>query len=691
MRTRADRKERGIHAERAGGARARISAFSAVTLAGVLLLLLAAMPAGAQISPGALSRAHAFLSGPTRCVECHDIAKSPPEFKCLDCHKDIQQRLDTNRGLHASLVGRDKPSEACIRCHSEHNGRDFALIHWEVPVRSFDHRRAAYTLEGKHARLICKDCHQPSHIAEDVRKTISVKDTSRTYLGLSRKCAGCHPDEHGGQLGMECERCHDSSGWKGAIRFDHSRASFPIEGAHQKAACAKCHPKTKDSKPYTKYKEISFGDCTPCHNDPHHGSFQAGCKSCHAPANWKPIAIASNFNHFRTEFPLLGKHATVPCKSCHANADFKARLTHAQCMDCHKADAHRGQFKARAGRGDCAECHKVEGFKPASFGAEQHQAGDFPLQGRHQTVPCAKCHPPKGADTVYRMPDIHCAGCHKDVHKAQFAGPAYRNSCEVCHTEKGFKPSTMTIARHNKSRFPLAGAHAAVVCAECHKNSVDGSDSGTTAAQYVFESRVCATCHEDPHEGEFSGRMKAAGPDGKPGTCDICHSTKSWQDLHGFEHAASAFPLEGAHRAVPCRDCHKSNGLETRKAGAVFNAAPQHCSGCHDDVHGGQFVGNWTSGECARCHRPSGWKPSTFDHQTGSGYELTGAHKNVPCALCHKEKREREGRVVLVYTGTPRTCSACHDSRPALEIRQVGKRARPDSREHPGLKPTMNR
>ena len=159
----------------------------------------------------------------------------------------------------------------------------------------------------------------------------------------------------------------------------------------------------------------------------------------------------------------------------------------------------------------------------------------------------------------------------------------------------------------------------------------------------------------------------AAGPDPQLEGCGVCHSTRTWQDLHGFEHSRSEFPLEGAHRAVPCRDCHKPTGLEMQKVSAQFNTAPQRCSGCHDDIHGGQFVGKFSSGDCARCHSAARWKPSTFDHQADSSYLLTGAHKNVPCTLCHKVMSEKAGRVVLIYQGTPRACSACHgDVKPNL-------------------------
>ncbi len=115
-----------------------------------ICLLVTAPFVRAQISPGELSRAHGSLGGATRCVNCHDLTTRPPEYKCLECHKEIRLRLDEKRGLHPSLVGADRTGRPCAACHSEHNGRDSSLIRWDTPVARFDHHRTGYTLEGKH-------------------------------------------------------------------------------------------------------------------------------------------------------------------------------------------------------------------------------------------------------------------------------------------------------------------------------------------------------------------------------------------------------------------------------------------------------------------------------------------------------------------------------------------------------------
>ena len=108
--------------------------------------------AGAQISPGALSRPHQSLNGSTNCASCHTFG-GQAVLKCLACHTEIATRLNARHGLHASYNIPANSSHECARCHSEHNGEDFPLIKWDI--KTFDHRQTGYILEGKHAGLSC--------------------------------------------------------------------------------------------------------------------------------------------------------------------------------------------------------------------------------------------------------------------------------------------------------------------------------------------------------------------------------------------------------------------------------------------------------------------------------------------------------------------------------------------------------
>jgi len=119
--------------------------------------------------------------------------------------------------------------------------------------------------------------------------------------------------------------------WKPASLFSHARTKYPLTGAHGKTACAKCHVSLADVKPYVKYTGLAFTKCSACHADPHKGSFPASCESCHNTSNWRQIAQLQGFDHSKTKYPLLGKHATVGCTDCHTHGDFKTPVPFAKC------------------------------------------------------------------------------------------------------------------------------------------------------------------------------------------------------------------------------------------------------------------------------------------------------------------------------------------------------------------------
>jgi hypothetical protein len=325
------------------------------------------------------------------------------------------------------------------------------------------------------------------------------------------------------------------------------------------------------------------------------------------------VAIAGKFDHFMTKFPLQGKHMEVKCTECHKGGDFKRPIAHNLCSDCHR-DIHSGQFAARADGGKCESCHTVSGFKPARFALVEHNLTGFPLRGSHAAVACAKCHTPSGAGTRYKIKFSRCTDCHQDAHQTQFARAPYVNQCEMCHTEQGYKPSTFTLARHQKSGFVLQGAHVAVACNECHKAAVTTQEARFPEVRYRFASTECAACHTDPHRGEFKDRMaKITG--GKPAGCEACHQVKSWTDLSRFDHSSTRFALTGTHRATRCAECHRSSNLDLKLANVDFRQAPEKCEECHQDPHAAQFASADKVTHCADCHNTTKWRPSLFDHE----------------------------------------------------------------------------
>ena len=97
--------------------------------------LLLATSVHAQISPGPLSKAHSSLTGTTQCNSCHVFGTSSPTFKCLECHKEIADDLANKHGYHFQMRMQNPNGKDCVRCHLEHNGENFNLIHWEPSFR----------------------------------------------------------------------------------------------------------------------------------------------------------------------------------------------------------------------------------------------------------------------------------------------------------------------------------------------------------------------------------------------------------------------------------------------------------------------------------------------------------------------------------------------------------------------------
>jgi len=259
---------------------------------------------------------------------------------------------------------------------------------------------------------------------------------------------------------------------------------------------------------------------------------------------------------------------------------------------------------------------------------------------------CAQCHKPAGRDAKYKLETTTCNGCHMDVHAGQFNGAAYANRCESCHTQITFAPSTYSAPRHAQTKFALTGAHAAVLCADCHKPL--NIAASASPRQYHFSEQACTACHNDPH------RTTQA--------CETCHNTNQWKELRPFDHSTTKFRLEGAHQSATCVSCHRPtqvSALTKTKPIPDFFRTPTRCSSCHEDIHGGQFQSAGADKECSACHTISKWDAGSFDHNKTS-YQLDGSHAKVRCAQCHTQQLLVDSKQIRIYHGTPTQCASCH-------------------------------
>ena len=270
-------------------------------------------------------------------------------------------------------------------------------------------------------------------------------------------------------------------------------------------------------------------------------------------------------------------------------------------------------------------CHATESWKklasPMKF---NHDETRFGLRGVHVGLDCRKCH----SNLKFNGTSTQCVDCHKDVHRGELTA-----SCERCHT-----PSTWLVPdmaqRHNRTKFPLLGAHMTAPCEACHVNQQKN--------EYLGVTTECYGCHRAQYDATTAPPHRSSG---FSTNCTQCHPATAVSWGSGFNHAQTAFPLTGAHAATPCTRCH---------AGGRFQGTPLQCVSCHQaDATGARSPAHTPptfSAECNACHSTVAWKPSAFDH-TRTQFPLTGAHPAVPCSQCH---------VNGIYQGTSTQCSSCH-------------------------------
>lgn len=594
---------------------------------------------GALVSPGALSKAHTALEGIRNCEKCHEAGNRVTGAKCLSCHQPIADRIRAKRGVHRAVAAGD-----CVTCHAEHQGASGELRPFDVS--QFDHGRdAGYPLDGRHAPLAakCASCH-----------------TTRSYLAVSTACASCHQDAHKGTLGAKCETCHTTrTAFKeGRQGFDHTKAAFRLDGAHERVACESCHRNGQ-------FKGVAFATCASCHRDPHTPRAAEACASCHTTATWR----TRRFDHATTKFALAGRHATVACAACHVRPALQVTPKHDTCASCH-TDPHRGTFKQ-----DCKACHTEQSFAKAPF---DHTTTAFPLTGRHAPAACTACHTTlarvaqrTGRTTAPATVDFgglkkDCASCHDDVHRADLGA-----ACETCHTTERFAVTTYT---HRTPTGFFADAHAPATCVSCHQRPgpasvpelvrartspppvaaavvstnkatpVHGPFAGTA---FTATSQACATCHGDVHLGQVAA------------TCESCHAvaTPTFGVTSGFSHARTKFALNGKHAGVDCRKCHTSQ-TATFPAGtgtAVrLTGIQTTCVTCHADVHLGQL-----GTRCDTCHTDQTFKLPGYTHKNAAQRAFfTGAHTKAACSACHTPAAGATGTAVRY--AVPTACTACH-------------------------------
>jgi hypothetical protein len=582
----------------------------------VALIMLFAREAHAQLlSPGPLSKQHASLEGDTHCNDCHSSGKQVNQAGCLGCHGPIGARIGAGKGLHGTAF----KGQPCANCHIEHRSGG-GLVKWPSGDPSkLDHALTGWPLNGAHKTTGCRNCHK-----------------SASFLGLSSSCTPCHKDQHNGRFGNACTNCHDEQTWKNLNLkgFNHDQARFALRGAHQRVACAGCHQEPP------KWIGLAFGQCIDCHKDPHKGRLGTTCTTCHEDTKWKPVS----FSHSGARHPgvaLIGGHATVLCGKCHDKGNLAAPSKGVECASCHQA-VHKAPF----GRA-CIGCHGSIQWMglPRPVGLAAHTRTEYPLTGKHSDTNCAGCHKPElpRAARYRQLKFGRCADCHADKHQGEFA-KRDNGECKSCHATAGFRPTLFSSAMHSDTKFPLVGKHGAAACSSCHTNARPRADLHVA-------KQACADCHANPHGDQFAKEMAQGG-------CAHCHSPTGW-NLPKIDH--STWPLTGAHATAQCESCHHPTPEDKKSGkGASYRGVPRVCTGCHDDVHLGQFRLTQPVLECDKCHTTRAFKIPTFDHAANTNWALTGAHQKVECAKCHPVTKIKDSSEAARYRLPSHECKYCH-------------------------------
>ena len=379
---------------------------------------------------------------------------------------------------------------------------------------------------------LCVDCH--GEIAQQMQSMVALHG-SMYQTNPKLECRDCHPEHRGADAPLTVMQGGE---------FPHELLGYSLNGHRltvqkEPFTCADCH-----------HDDISIfasETCDTCHRqmDPvfaqaHLLSFGSTCLDCHDGVD----AFGERFNHNVSVFKLTGGHRNVECVLCHVDARTLADFETApqECYACHRTDdPHELRFGT-----DCSACHTTDDWEKATF---NHNLSAFKLEGEHAEAACEECH----QNGVYKGTPTDCYACHRqdDEHNGRFG-----MDCAACHTPRDWDEASFD---HNRSNFPLDGAHVNVACEDCH-----------TGSQFTGISTQCVACHADPgfHLGAFST------------TCGECHSTSAWLPANfNLSHPEPRVDEEGTginHGYTTCRTCHPDT------------VRTYTCLACHSDNQGGE-------------------------------------------------------------------------------------------------------
>ena len=190
----------------------------------------------------------------------------PLESACASCHRDVH---------YGQLEG------SCESCHAT-DGFDSGHL------RFAHDRDSRFPLRGRHAKVLCEDCHRSEQGSFPAGPAVAVR-----YKPLRDLCGDCHENVHDESLwqsskassAVKCESCHGEEGFE-LLHFDHGRTAFALGGAHASLACDRCHDYAAAPQGrFLLFRESGRRNCADCHRSPHLKSMER-CLDCHSTSTW---------------------------------------------------------------------------------------------------------------------------------------------------------------------------------------------------------------------------------------------------------------------------------------------------------------------------------------------------------------------------------------------------------------------
>lgn len=215
-----------------------------------------------------------FFAGehqPLTCDGCHLRGVALPALR-QTAPLDALARLDASRATASpGAPAPTMPSLACVSCHRDpHLGQVSTTCETCHDVGGtkfravrFSHAATPFPLTGKHADVMCAQCHRTETRAFPAGTGAAMV----LHPDGGGTCVTCHQDPHLGQVGTACERCHGTSTFT-VTDYTHAGMQDFFGGVHGRYACAACHTRETGTFPAGRGTAVRFlvgRSCADCH------------------------------------------------------------------------------------------------------------------------------------------------------------------------------------------------------------------------------------------------------------------------------------------------------------------------------------------------------------------------------------------------------------------------------------------